>query len=71
MIKLIPLSIIALAVFGCSSGDAGVVNVPNPDRVERKPYESMTAEEKIEFINKTPMPQDAKDREIANIRAKG
>lgn len=64
------LILVPLIVVGCSDS-AQVVNVPNPNRIERKPYESMTVDEKIDFINKTPMPQDAKDKQIAALKAGG
>lgn len=53
---------------GCGS-DQGAVDVPNPDRVERKPWEQMTKEEKIEFIQRTPMPEEAKQKQIQSIEA--
>lgn len=52
---------------GCAQ--EAVVDVPDPNRQPRKEYSEMTQEEKIEFINRTPLPADAKAREIERIRA--
>lgn len=62
--------LLALAPFigGCNDSNP-VVDVPNPNRVKRKSYDSMSTQEKIDFINKTPMPQAAKDKQIAQIKA--
>jgi len=64
------LAPLAVLLVGCSDANP-VVDVPNKDRVPRKAFAEMTKEEKIQFINHTPMPRDAKDREIARIRAGG
>jgi len=53
---------------GCSQG-GGPVDVPQEGRVERKEYKDMSVEEKIDFINKTPMPEEAKRKQIESIRA--
>lgn len=59
--------LLVLAV-GCQ-GEAGKVDVPNPDRVERKDWKDMNQEEKIKFIEKTPMGEEAKKKEIERIKA--
>lgn len=53
---------------GCGSGAGEVQDVPNPERVERKEWDDMTKEEKIEFINRTPMPEEAKQAQIKAIQ---
>jgi len=64
--KYFPFLFSILILAGCNSSE--VRDVPNPNRVERKPFEQMTQEEKIKFIEMTPMPQDAKAREIQRIK---
>jgi hypothetical protein len=67
MKNLLFIAFTVFVVLGCSGSE--VQDVPNKDRVQRKEYKDMTAQEKIDFINRTPMPQDAKDRAIAGIKA--
>ena len=57
------------ALAGCGNGLDGPVDVPQANRVERKEWKDMTKEEKIVFIQKTPMPEEAKQKEIARINA--
>jgi len=57
----------ALFLIGC--GPPEVVDVPHPERMERKAFEDMNPEEQIRFIEMTPMDRASKDREIASIRA--
>lgn len=57
------------SLIGCGN-DVPVQDVPG-ERVERKPFDQMTKEEKIEFIKRTPMPEEAKQKEIARIEAEG
>lgn len=59
---------VAGLIAGCGP-DSKPVDVPNADRVERKPWEQMSKEEKIEFIRKTPMPEEAKQKQIQSIEA--
>ncbi len=68
LIFIIGISAVTGLLSGCGS-DSKPVDVPNPDRVERKPWEQMTKEEKIEFIRKTPMPEEAKQKQIQGIEA--
>ena len=64
-IALLPF---ALFIAACDSTGAAV-DVPNPERVERKEWSQMTKEEKIEFIKRTPMPEEAKQKQIEAIQA--
>lgn len=52
---------------GCSAGSAAVR--PDGPPTPLKEYNTMTKDEKIAFINKTPMPEDAKRKQIAAIQA--
>ncbi len=65
---LILLAGLLSTLVACNQAEA-VQDVPNPDRVERKAWEDMTPEEKIDFVNKTPMPEEAKQRQIESIKA--
>jgi hypothetical protein len=60
------LSLILAA--GCE-GQSGKVDVPNPERVERKDWKDMSQQEKITFIEKTPQSEEAKKKEIERIKA--
>jgi hypothetical protein len=71
MSKTVIILVVAVGLIGCGSGAQQAVDVPNTNRIPRKEYKDMTVEEKIEFINKTPMPDEAKQKEIARIKAGG
>ncbi|MDX2065276.1 MAG: hypothetical protein SFX74_05985 [Fimbriimonadaceae bacterium] len=59
---------LAIGLAGCDS-NSGPVDVPNKGRVERKEFDKMSVEEKVKFIENTPMPPEAKAKEIARIKS--
>lgn len=69
MKPLIPIVLVASAALLGGCNDAPVVtDVPNPERVERKPFDKMSVDEKVNFIQHTPMSEEAKQKQIAAIR---
>ena len=73
MKPLLPLFCVALALSGgllAGCDNTGqVIDEPMEGRKERKPWEEMTKEEKIEMIERTPMSDEAKRKQIDQIRA--
>jgi hypothetical protein len=63
------LVILGAALLGGCDSNSGPVDVPNTNRVERKDFDKMSVEEKVKFIENTPMPPEAKAKEIARIKS--
>ncbi|MGV3615552.1 MAG: hypothetical protein ACO1SV_09485 [Fimbriimonas sp.] len=63
---LIAIAALAIAA-GCS--DSPSTAAPNVQGKPRPDWKTMSKEEKIEMINKMPIPDDAKRKQIEDIQA--
>lgn len=76
--KFIWLSCLALLLAGCASSEPDYSKGPeawqktsDKDKLERIKHMPLSIDQKISGINKLNVPQDDKDRAIAEIRAGG
>ena len=58
---------VAVPLTGC--GDAASTKAPPITAPPRKEWKTMTKQEKIDLINKQPMPDEAKKAELAKIES--
>lgn len=64
---LIVVAVLFASAFVGGCKEETVQDVPNTERVPRKEWEDMTKDEKIEFIRRTPMSEEAKQKQIEAI----